>query len=114
VLRVLWPNSWRVGLQVLSSFVTTLLLSVLCTEFLNLADYQAYGLSIQVANIIQGISAVWVTVKWPLVDNCVPATITMRCGACFAPGLAAGGHLRGRCGGGRDARSLSVEPAPHR
>jgi hypothetical protein len=69
VLRVLWPNSWRVGLQVLSSFLTTLLLSVLCTEFLDLADYQAYGLSIQVANIIQGISAVWVTVKWPLVGQ---------------------------------------------
>jgi hypothetical protein len=71
LLRVLWPNSWRVGLQVLSGFVTTLLLALLCTEMMEdkLGAYQAYGLSLQVVGILQGIAAVWVNVKWPLVSQ---------------------------------------------
>src|SRR5262249_38166466 len=33
------------------------------------ATYATYGLSLQIVNIMQGVSQVWVNVKWPLVGQ---------------------------------------------
>jgi hypothetical protein len=69
ILRILWPSGWRVGVQLSSGYLLTVMLLQLCTERYGLAGYSVYGLSLQVVWIIQGIALVWITVKWPLVGQ---------------------------------------------
>lgn len=61
----LWPNSWRQGLVALCGFLTTNANTLLCVSFLGLAANAAYGLTLQVFTICQGMAAVWTAVKWP-------------------------------------------------
>jgi O-antigen/teichoic acid export membrane protein len=69
VLRVLWPNSWRVGLQLLSGYLAVNANSLICWHFFGLSINAQYGLSLQIATIIQSMSAVWTSVKWPLISQ---------------------------------------------
>jgi O-antigen/teichoic acid export membrane protein len=65
-LRVLWPNSWRLGLQISSSFVANSLRVLICGPVLGSVTTASLGISLQVMNIVQSVSGVWVNVKWPL------------------------------------------------
>lgn len=67
MLRVLWPNAWRLGVQVLAIAVTANAFTYLCRREFGLAAVGVYGLSVQVMNIAVGIASVWSTVKWPTV-----------------------------------------------
>lgn len=66
LLGILWPNSWRAGLQLLSSYLGANTNAILCLFTLGLAANAQYGLSIQVTLMIMSISSAWVLVKWPL------------------------------------------------
>ena len=65
-LRTLWPNSWRTALHYLSGYLTSNANAFICLLFLGLAVNAAYGLSLQIVLICQGMASVWVQVKWPL------------------------------------------------
>lgn len=67
ILRVVWPNSWRLGLQLLAMALSANAFVYLCRREFGLATVGVYGLSVQVMNIAVGIAAVWSTVKWPVV-----------------------------------------------
>jgi hypothetical protein len=69
LLRLLWPNSWRAGLQFLSTYLNGNANALVCLHAFGLAANAEYGLSLQIANLIQGMSLVWVSVKWPLVSQ---------------------------------------------
>jgi len=67
VLRTLWPNSWRLGLQLMSGYLTINANTAICLHVFGLAGNARYGLSVQLLNIIAGMANVWVFVKWPLI-----------------------------------------------
>jgi O-antigen/teichoic acid export membrane protein len=67
VLRILWPNSWRLGLQLLSGYLTFNANTAICLHVFGLGGNARYGLSVQLVNIIAGMANVWVFVKWPLI-----------------------------------------------
>ncbi len=67
ILRVLWPNSWRLGVQLMALFLASYAYSVIVQKQLGPAVYGEYGFSLQIMNIAVGVAAVWVTVKWPVV-----------------------------------------------
>lgn len=69
LLAVLWPNSWRVGLQLLSCWAVSYANALICVKVFGLAVNAQYGLSLQIAQIIASMSGVWLTVKWPLVGQ---------------------------------------------
>ncbi len=67
VLRALWPNSWRLGVQILALFASALTLMTLCAERFGLAVAGEFGLSVHLINVSLGIAAVWTSVKWPVI-----------------------------------------------
>ena len=69
VLKVLWPNSWRVGVQLLSGYLAVNANALICLHFFGLSTNAQYGLSLQIATIIQSMSSVWTSVKWPLISQ---------------------------------------------
>src|SRR6266542_1329625 len=70
LLRILWPNSWRVGLQLFSGYLGSNANALICFKLFGLAANAQYGLSLQVVTIIQGMAMVWTSVKWPVVGQC--------------------------------------------
>jgi O-antigen/teichoic acid export membrane protein len=68
-LRILWPNSWRLGLMTLSTCLTSQANTAICLKVLGLAENAQYGLSGQLVGIISGMAAVWTTVKWQLIGQ---------------------------------------------
>ncbi|MBK7998477.1 MAG: hypothetical protein IPK15_07120 [Verrucomicrobia bacterium] len=70
LLRILWPNSWRVGVHCLSnSLLIHLNVTVLCPQLLGLEATGQYGLSLQVVTVMQGMASVWLLVKWPIIGQ---------------------------------------------
>jgi O-antigen/teichoic acid export membrane protein len=67
VARLLWPNSWRLGVQLLALFVSINVYTWICSHRFGLETMGRYGLSVQVMQIAIGIAAVWTSVKWPLI-----------------------------------------------
>jgi hypothetical protein len=64
---VVWPNTWKLGLQFTTGYLITKLIIFL--KVFDLADNAEFGLSAQVLSVIQGVSVAWMTVKWPLVSQ---------------------------------------------
>lgn len=69
VLLALLPNSWRMGLQMLSQLVLINGCSYLSVHHFGLATNASYGLSLQLFSIAATISAVWSSVQWPTVNK---------------------------------------------
>jgi hypothetical protein len=69
LMAKLWPNSWRVGLQLLSGYLAMNGMAILCLEHLGLQANARFGLSWQIMTIAQGMSAVWTQVSWPRVNQ---------------------------------------------
>lgn len=67
LLRVLWPGSWRVGVCLVSYYLSTHAITLLCVKFLGLSTNAEYGLSVQIMTFISGFSQVWLSVKWPVI-----------------------------------------------
>ena len=68
-LRILWPNSWRLGLMTLSACLTSQANTAICVKVLGLAEVAQYGLSGTLVGVISGMAAVWTTVKWQLIGQ---------------------------------------------
>jgi hypothetical protein len=68
-LAVLWPNSWRIGLQFLSSYLAGQANALICLPILGLAASGTYGFSIQLIAMSSGMAQVWTVVKWPLIGQ---------------------------------------------
>jgi hypothetical protein len=68
-LAILWPNTWRLGLQFLSGYLTVNANTAICLHVLGLASNAQYGLSVQILAFISGMSSVWINVKWPLIGQ---------------------------------------------
>jgi len=66
-LAVLWPNTWRLGVQLLSGYLTVNANTAICVHVLGLSANARYGLSVQLVSIIAGMAAVWTFVKWPII-----------------------------------------------
>ncbi|MGH8024849.1 MAG: lipopolysaccharide biosynthesis protein, partial [Limisphaerales bacterium] len=68
-LRILWPNSWRLGVQFISGYLTVNANTAICVYSFGLVANAQYGLSVQLMNIAVGMAAVWITIKWPLIGQ---------------------------------------------
>jgi len=69
MLKILWPNSWRVGVQFLSGYLTVNANTTICAVYFGLEGNAPYGLSVQVLGIIAGMASVWTATKWPLIGQ---------------------------------------------
>jgi len=70
LVKVLWPTSWRFGLQLMSSFLAVTSFLMLASTQKGLAATSQYSLSMVVVfQICQGMASVWTSVKWPLVNQ---------------------------------------------
>jgi O-antigen/teichoic acid export membrane protein len=69
LLKTLWPNSWRTGVQLLSTYLVTSANSFVCLKFFGLNGNAQYGLSVQVVNTIVAMAIVWSGVKWPRISR---------------------------------------------
>ncbi|MFN0069657.1 MAG: hypothetical protein ACKVYV_18725 [Limisphaerales bacterium] len=66
LLGVLWPNTWRVGLKLLSLYLASTALVQLCVRRLGLEDVASYGLTVQLGALAHGFATAWTLVKLPL------------------------------------------------
>jgi O-antigen/teichoic acid export membrane protein len=69
ILRLLWPNTWRLGVQFVSSYLTLNANTAICLYVLGLKANAVYGLSVQLMNIAIGMASVWTFTKWPLITQ---------------------------------------------
>lgn len=68
-LAVLWPNTWRLGLQLTSRFMATQMTVLICAAVLGTVVTGKLGISVQMFAIVQSMAMVWTGVKWPLVGQ---------------------------------------------
>ena len=68
-LGIFWPNTWRLGVQCVSGYLTVNANTAICLQVLGLAGNAQYGLSVQLFNIASGMAAVWLEVKWPVIGQ---------------------------------------------
>jgi O-antigen/teichoic acid export membrane protein len=69
LLRILWPNTWRVGVHCLSNYLAPHAAMILCLQMLGLSANAKYGLSLQIMAVLQGMASVWIQVKWPIMGQ---------------------------------------------
>jgi O-antigen/teichoic acid export membrane protein len=67
--RVLWPNSWRLGVQLLSGSLTTQANTFICASVFHLDASAKYGPSVQLMGIAASMAYVWTIIKWPLISQ---------------------------------------------
>jgi O-antigen/teichoic acid export membrane protein len=68
-LRILWPNSWRLGVQFMSGYLTVNANTAICLRAFGLASNAQYGLSVQLMGIVSGMAVVWTSTKWPVIGQ---------------------------------------------
>jgi hypothetical protein len=68
-LRILWPNSWRLGVLFMSSYLTVNANTAICSFVFGLAANAKYGLSVQLMSIVSGMAMVWTSTKWPIIGQ---------------------------------------------
>ncbi len=71
IIKILWPNTWRVGVLLFSTYLTVNANTNICEGAFGLAANAKYGLSIQLMNIALTMASVWFTVKRPLLGQCL-------------------------------------------
>lgn len=69
ILRVLWPNSWRLGVQIFSSYALGLASSLICANIYHLEGSAVYDTSVQLMGYASGMASVWTLIKWPLIGQ---------------------------------------------
>jgi Na+-driven multidrug efflux pump len=65
ILKIIWPNTWRMGILLFSGYLTVNANTAICLGAFGLAANAKYGLSLQLMNIASTMAAVWVNVKVP-------------------------------------------------
>ena len=65
----MWPNSWRLALQLFSTWLRTNANTAICAPLFGLVRTGEYGLSLQAMNVSSGMAAVWAQVKWPQISQ---------------------------------------------
>jgi hypothetical protein len=68
-LKILWPNSWRTGVHLISSALTIQANTFICASVMKLDTTARYGPSIQLMGIAAGMAYVWTSIKWPLISQ---------------------------------------------
>jgi|688.fasta_scaffold05981_8 O-antigen/teichoic acid export membrane protein len=63
--RDLWPMTWRSGVGAFGSYLSLPVMTLVCAQVVGLADTASYGLSLQLAFMLHGLSATWMAVTWP-------------------------------------------------
>lgn len=66
---VLWPNSWRLGIQLMSGALVTQLNLLLCAKIFHLDAAAKYGPSVILMGIASNMAYVWTITKWPLISQ---------------------------------------------
>jgi O-antigen/teichoic acid export membrane protein len=69
IFSAIWPNAWRTGLVSLGAYLIVQANTLICSAFLGLITTASYGLSFQMVMILSGVSAVWVQVKLPEINQ---------------------------------------------
>jgi O-antigen/teichoic acid export membrane protein len=69
MLGILWPNSWRTGVQLLSGYLTINANTTICIKVFGLAANAKYRLSVQMLLIASSMANVWIMTKWPLIGQ---------------------------------------------
>ncbi len=69
VVRVLWPNAWRMAVVGLGGYFVSNANTLICSHFLGLKTTAMYGVSVQAAMMLYWLSSVWVNVKLPLINR---------------------------------------------
>lgn len=69
LVKTLWPMSWRAALMGIGSSLILYSNTIVCSTFLGLAETASYGLTFQLVMALTGVSAVWVNVKLPVMNQ---------------------------------------------
>ncbi len=69
LIKVLWPNSWRLGVVSLGAYLILQANTLIGSALLDLKQLGSYTLSLQVVLILTQFSGVWVQVKLPLING---------------------------------------------
>jgi O-antigen/teichoic acid export membrane protein len=69
IFSAVWPNAWRMGLVSVGSFLATKSITLICGAFLGLKTTASYGISFQLVSLLGSLSAVWVQVKIPMINQ---------------------------------------------
>jgi O-antigen/teichoic acid export membrane protein len=67
MLRILWPNSWRLGVQFLSGYLIINANIQICEHIFGLVATGKYALATQLLGIAATMAAVWTQTKWPII-----------------------------------------------
>ena len=67
-MRILWPNTWRLGVQFLSFYLSSIAVQI-CVKLFDLETSGKYGLATQLIGIAAGMAAVWTQTKWPVIGQ---------------------------------------------
>lgn len=69
ILGVLWPNSWRTGVQLMSGYLTIHANTTICLKVFGPTANARYRLSVQLLGIASSMAYVWILTKWPLIGQ---------------------------------------------
>lgn len=69
LLKIIWPNTWRVGVFLFSNYLTVNANTAICLAAFGLAANARYGLSVQLMTIASSMAITWVYVKRPLLGQ---------------------------------------------
>jgi O-antigen/teichoic acid export membrane protein len=67
--RKFWPMTWRSGVASWASFLRIQNTTLICSFIADLDTTASYGFSLQLALLLHGFSANWLSVKYPLISN---------------------------------------------
>lgn len=65
IFRVIWHNSWKEGVVLLSRYSILQANTLLCSLYISLSETASYALTIQVFTIISSVSVIYFTIKLP-------------------------------------------------
>lgn len=68
-LNHLWPMTWRTGLGSLAGYFSLPITTLICAQVTDLGTTSSYGLSLQLAFMLHGLSGAWLAVKYPLISS---------------------------------------------
>ncbi|HWD18436.1 MAG TPA: hypothetical protein VHB20_04090 [Verrucomicrobiae bacterium] len=68
-LKVMWPNSWRMGILLASTYLLIQANTVLCAHLFHLELTGTYTYSVQLMGYAVAMAAVWTATKWPLISQ---------------------------------------------
>ncbi|MCX7590847.1 MAG: hypothetical protein N2255_04380 [Kiritimatiellae bacterium] len=79
----LWPITWRSGLASLASYASIQATTLLCSRVTDLERTASYGLSLQLAVLLHGFAANWITVSYPRLNEMLARGERVRTAALF-------------------------------